>query len=434
MKTRLGAFVAAIALAAADPLSAQWMFRGGPAHLGTAEAAPRQAPRVKWRFPTGDRVLSSPVSSDGVVYFGSDDGRVYAVTQATGRQLWMTATNGPVSSTPAVRDGVVYATSYDGRLYALDARTGARRWTFRTQGERRFEAKGLHGFQPARQTFFDPFDVFLSSPAVERGVVFFGSGDGRVYAVDAASGEERWHAQTGDVVHASPAVAGGLVYVGSWDGDLYALDAATGQERWRFHGGRDDVIHNQVGFQSSPAVADGVVYVGCRDSKLYALDAGTGQERWRFDNEGSWVVGSPAVANGRVYFATSDSRRFHVLDAATGKAVASQTSSAYMFSSPTVAGGVVLIGVVNGTLEARDATTAALLWSYEVEASHGPAGRVLGADRTFDMPALYSSSWGADPIAGFVRQTGVGAIFSTPVVAQGLVLFGSADGAVYALE
>jgi outer membrane protein assembly factor BamB len=430
---RLALATAAVALLS-GPASAQWMFRGGPAHLGTTEAAPRRAPRVRWRFPTGDRVISSPAFKEGVVYFGSDDGRIYAVTAATGRQVWMTATGGPVRSTPAVADGVVYATSYDGRLYALDAATGARRWTFRTDGERAFEAKGLHGMQPARQTFFDPFDVFLSSPAVVGGVVYFGSGDGRVYAVDTASGRERWRVQTGDVVHASPAVVGGLVYVGSWDGDLYALDARTGQERWRFRGGRDDVIHNQVGFQSSPAVADGVVYVGCRDSKLYALDAATGRERWRYDNEGSWVVGSPAVADGRVYFATSDSRRFHVVDAATGKDLVNETSRAYMFSSPAVAGDVVLVGVLNGTLEARDVATGAILWSYDVEASHGPAGRVLTADRTFDLPLLYPSSWGPDTIAGFARQAAVGAIFSTPLVADGLVLFGSADGAMYALE
>jgi outer membrane protein assembly factor BamB len=423
-----------LVLLTASPLGAQWMFRGGPAHAGVTGQAPRTAPKVKWRFPTGDRVVSSPSVADGVVYFGSDDGRVYAVTAATGRLLWSVETNGPVRSTPAVAGGVVYVVSYDGRLYALDARTGGRRWAFRTQGERAFEAKGLHGMQPASQTFFDPYDVFLSSPAVAGGVVYFGSGDGRVYAVDAATGAERWHVQTGDVVHASPAVADGVVFVGSWDGDFYALDAATGAERWRFRGGRDDVLHNQVGFQSSAAVVDGVVYVGCRDSKLYALDAATGAERWQFDNEGSWVVGSPAVAGGRVTFATSDSRKLHVLDARTGKAVASQTGDAYMFSSPALAGDVVLIGVLNGQLDARDAGTGALLWSYEVDASHGPAGRVLATDRTFDGPVLYPSSWGPDTMAGFFRQAAVGSVFSTPLVADGLVLFGSADGALYALE
>ena len=426
--------IVALALLCAPASEAQWMFRGGPSHEGVGARAPRSAPRVKWRFPTGDRIVSSPSWADGVVYFGSDDGRVYAVATATGLLRWSTETGGPVRSTPAVAGGVVYVVSYDGRLYALDAATGDRRWAFRTQGERAFEAKGLHGMQPAGQTFFDPYDVFLSSPAVVDGVVYFGSGDGRVYAVDAATGAERWHAQTGDVVHASPAVADATVYVGSWDGDFYALDAASGALRWRFQAGRDDVLHNQVGFQSSAAVVGGVVYVGCRDSKLYALDAATGQERWRYDNEGSWVVGSPAVANGRVVFATSDSRKFHVLDAATGKPVASQEAGAFMFSSPTLAGDVVLVGVLHGQLDARDASSGALLWSHEVPMSRGPAGRLLAADRTFDGPVLYASGWGPDAVAGFFRQTAVGSVFSTPIVADGLVVFGSADGALYALE
>jgi len=45
------------------------------------------------------------------------------------------------------------------------------------------------------------------------------------------------------------------------DSFFYALDAATGQEKWRFKTGEDADIHNQVGIQSSPAVADGVVYL-----------------------------------------------------------------------------------------------------------------------------------------------------------------------------
>jgi outer membrane protein assembly factor BamB len=76
----------------------------------------------------------------------------------------------------------------------------------------------------------DPFDVFLSSPAVAAGVVYFGSGDNHVYALDAQSGELKWKFKTGDVVHASPAVSGGVVYIGSWDRNLYALDAKTGRD------------------------------------------------------------------------------------------------------------------------------------------------------------------------------------------------------------
>ena len=102
------------------------------------------------------------------------------------------------------------------------------------------------------------------------GKVYFGSGDGNVYAVDAKSGVLQWKFATGDVVHASPAVVNGMVYIGSWDGRLYAIDAASGQQKWAFEGGKDPAIHNQVGFQSSAAVVDGTVYVGSRDAHVYA--------------------------------------------------------------------------------------------------------------------------------------------------------------------
>jgi len=114
-----------------------------------------------------------------------------------------------------------------------------------------------------------------------NGGVFFGSGDGNIYALNAASGVLTWKFKTGDVVHASPAIAGGRLFVGSWDSYFYALDAVTGKEKWRFKTGEDPVIHNQVGIQSSAAVVDGVVYFGCRDSNFYALDAATGEKKWR---------------------------------------------------------------------------------------------------------------------------------------------------------
>ena len=173
---------------AAAAINAQSMFRGDAMHSGTyAGPAPRQFHRVKWKFPTGDRVISSPVFKDNVIYFGGDDGNVYAVDAATGRQIWKRATNGPVPATPAIADGTVYIGSYDGKFYAFDAKTGALKWKFTTDGERRFEAKGLHGLQPKDQTIADPFDIFLSSPVVANGAVYFGSGDGNLYALDSAT-------------------------------------------------------------------------------------------------------------------------------------------------------------------------------------------------------------------------------------------------------
>ena len=436
MKNALSlAVVLMLAPCLADTSQAQAMFRGDPAHSGVyAGPGPRQFHRVKWKFPTGNRIISSPVIDDKKIYFGSDDGNVYAVDAQNGRQIWQHSTRGPVRSTPAIVSGVLYVGSYDGSFYALDAETGALKWKFATGGERRFEAKGLHGMQPKHQTIADPFDSYLSSPVVVDGGVYFGSGDSNLYAIDAATGDLRWKFKTGDVVHASPAFSNGVVFVGSWDSYFYAVDARTGKEKWRFHGGEDPLIHNQVGFQSSPAVADGIVYTGCRDAQVYALDAATGKEKWRFDNAFSWVNTSPAVAHGKVFFATSDSSLYHIVEAATGKSIVRQQGKAYMFSSPAIAGDVVFIGVLNGTLEARDINTGEVLWNFRTEASKQNKGWVLTADGKFNQPFLFYDNWFEAPLLAQDRQMSVGSIFSSPLVANGVVYFGSTDGFMYAVD
>ena len=431
------ASIAILLLAAALPgaASAQAMFRGDASHSGVYPGeGPRQFHRVKWAFPTGNRVVSSPVLRDKVLYFGSDDGNVYAVDAADGRQVWKHATRGPVPSSPAVAGDTLYVGSYDGNFYALSTRSGALRWKFATGGERRFEAKGLHGMTPKDQTYYDPFDIYLSSPVVAGGAVYFGAGDGNLYALDAGTGELKWKFATGNVVHASPAYADGVLYIGSWDSYLYAVDARTGKEKWRFHGGEDPLIHNQVGFQSSPAVANGVVYTGCRDSNLYAIDAATGKEKWRFNNQGSWVITSPAVVQGKVIFATSDSSLYYVLDAQTGKTLVKQHGKAYMFSSPAVAGDVVFQGVLNGTLVARDLASGEVLWDFQTEASRRNDYWALTADRRFNAPMLFRSGWAESEIVGIDRQFSVGAMFSSPLVADGTIYVGSSDGNLYALE
>ena len=184
-------------------------------------------------------------------------------------------------------------------------------------------------------------------------------------------------------------VADGVVYFGSWDSYFYAVDAATGAQKWRFHGGEDPLIHNQVGFQSSPAVVDGVVYTGCRDSNLYAIDAATGSEKWRFDDAGSWVVSSPAVTNGKVIFGTSDSSLYLVLDAETGKPIVRKQGKAFCSRRRRSRATRSYVGVLNGTLEARDLTSGDLLWEFQTDASKRNNGWVLTAERKFNGPMLF---------------------------------------------
>jgi outer membrane protein assembly factor BamB len=429
------AFVTIPLCLAATPSDSQTMFRGNAAHTGVyAGRGPREFHRIKWKFVTGSRIIGSPVIHENAIYFGSDDGNVYSVDAESGRQLWRTTTRGPVPCTPAIVDNTLYVGSYDGKFYALAAKTGDVKWKFATEGERRFEAKGLHGMQPKTQTIADPFDTYLSSPVVTEGSVYFGSGDGHLYALNAGSGELRWKFKTGDVIHASPAYANGVLFFGSWDSYFYAVDAKTGKEKWRFHGGEDSLLHNQVGFQSSPAVVDGIVYTGCRDAQLYALDAATGKEKWKFDNALSWVITSPAIVDGKVYFGTSDSSLFHIVDAATGKSLVKQDAKAYTFSSPAVTDDTVYIGILNGTLAARDRKSGELLWEFQTESSRQNQGWVLTSDHRFNMPFLFFDNWREGPLVAQMRQMSVGSIFSSPLVANGVVYFGSTDGYLYAVE
>jgi outer membrane protein assembly factor BamB len=320
-------------------------------------------------------------------------------------------------------------------LAALDVATGKPKWVFPTESERRFEAKNLHGLQSAAQTIPDAWDVWVSSPAVWNGKVYFGSGDGNVYAVDAESGVLQWKFPTHDVVHASPAVANNTVYIGSWDSYLYAIDAETGQQRWSLKTGEDPVMHNQVGFQSSPAVVDGTVYVGCRDAHVYAVDAATGRKKWDYPTSKSWVIGTPAVRDGMVYVGTSDSSRFMGLDAKTGRLRFNFNAKAFMFSSAALAGELAYVGDHNGRLYAIETKTGKLAWEFQTEAAKNDPLKILNADGTLNA-AAFAPVFGdfEDMYIFFYRFASIGSVMSSPAVDGGVVYFGSMDGNVYALQ
>lgn len=109
--------------------------------------------------------------------------------------------------------------------------------------------------------FFTPNENF-SSPAIANDVIYWGSLDGNLYALDTRTGDPRWQFPTQGIVFSAPAIADRIVYFGSFDRYLYAVDSHTGRQKWRFLTG---------GGVSSPAVSNGVVYVGSDDGVLYAL-------------------------------------------------------------------------------------------------------------------------------------------------------------------
>lgn len=411
------------------------MFRGGPDHTGIySSAATPTLGVVEWRFKTGAKILSSPLVHGDVVYVGSADHNLYAIDRKSGKQSWKFETGGPVNSSPAFLDGVVFVASVDGRLYAVDAVSGKQKWRFMTNGERRFTAPGIHGAIPRTELMADPFDVFLSSPVITNGVVYFGSGDHNVYALDGATGALKWKFTTGNVVHASPAVSNGVVYVGSWDRNMYALDARTGKELWRFQTGNDTTIYNQIGIASSAAIADGIVYFGCRDGHFYAIDAKTGKQRWSHDNNKGWVIASPAVKNGVVYFPTSDGTRFKALDAATGTVRYSIVNKAISFSSPAIVNDVVFFGSSDGWVHALDIATGAIKSEFQSDGSKENSPKYIDENGKIKSGALYPDFTLDGMIIGMDRMFTLGSILSSPVIDDGTLYVGSTDGTLYALR
>jgi outer membrane protein assembly factor BamB len=421
---------------AASTALADATFHGDAARSGVYRGeGPAATPSARWTFTAAGPIVGSPVVEGDTVYVGSLSGHLYAIDRATGAQRWAFKSSQPIASTPSVAGGTVYFVSSAGALAALDAATGQPRWVVAIEYERRFEARGLHGYSPGAQSIPDAWDVWTSSPAVVDGRVYFGAGDGNVYAVDATRGLLLWKAATGGVVHGSPAVVNGTVYVGSYDSVLYALDAATGARRWSFEAGRDPAQHNQEGFQASPAVVDGVVYIGCRDAHVYAIDATTGRKRWDYPTSKSWVNTTPAVRDGLVLVGTSDSSRFVALDARTGRLRWNLDAKAYVFSSAAIAGHRAYFGTHAGVLYAVDATSGAVAWTFRTEGSRRDPMGVVDDDGRLRRDA-FAPVFGdfQDMYVDFYRFTTAGAIFGSPVVVDRTVYVGSTDGRLYALE
>jgi eukaryotic-like serine/threonine-protein kinase len=361
------------------------MFRGGPAHLGVYDVAgPRNAAALAWRFKTRGKVRSSPALSGHTLYFGSEDGFLYALDAATGALEWRLSTGAEISSSPAVVDGLVYVASGDDRLYAVAASTGRVRWTFHTG---RPLGYALFGSDPRTH------DYWASSPAVVGDTVFFGSADGHVYGLDRRAGRLRWKVKTDGMVRSSPAVVDGVVFAGSLDGRLYAIDAETGRTKWTFKT-QGNAFFPPGEIQSSPAVADGLVYVGARDGLLYAVDATTGEQRWFSDHTTAWVTASPAVSGGRVIVGDSDGHSVVSVDARTGAEKWRFRTNGRVFSSAAVARGLVYVGNSFGFVYVLDEATGAMKGENAVEAG----------------------------------------VHTSPVVADGVVYIGSDDSCVYALR
>jgi outer membrane protein assembly factor BamB len=229
-------------------------------------------------------------------------------------------------------------------------------------------------------------------------------------------------------------VANGVVYVGSWDRNVYAIDAVTGRERWRYTTGNDTTIYNQIGIASSAAVAGGLVFVGGRDGHFHVVDAATGQLKWKHNNRGGWTIASPAVKDGIVYFPTSDGTRFKALEATTGNVKFDLQNKAVSFSSPALAGNVAFYGTSDGYLNAVSLADGTLKATFQTDGSKENGPRFTDENGRLRTSLMYPDRTLDGMVIGMRTMMTLGSVLSSPVVVDGVVYFGSTDGNLYAVR
>ncbi|MEQ8673404.1 MAG: serine/threonine-protein kinase [Aggregatilineales bacterium] len=154
----------------------------------------------KWGFRAKRGVMSSPIVDDqGICFFGSFDGHMYAIDSGSGYSMWRFRTTGPIVSSPAILDDLVYFGSTDGHFYAINAESSREKWKFNAESP------------------------IVSSPVIYKDNVYFGSNDGKFHCLDTNSGKEKWVYETKGAITAAAHIMENVILVGSTDNSVYAL-------------------------------------------------------------------------------------------------------------------------------------------------------------------------------------------------------------------
>ena len=208
---------------------------------------------LKWTYATTSNDWSiAAINDDGTIYWASNDTLIRAV-DSLGNEKWTTRTLGFIAASAAIgSDGTVYIGSFDSYLYALNPLDGRVLWKFKTND---------HIYASA---------ALGSDDLGNTNAVYFGSADGSFYAVD-PDGNLIWAYDSGDPIRSS-AVLGAdqnnnrdaIVYFGAGNGKLYALNTSDGSRRWSFDTTLDDaVLVDRNDLNGSPALGpDGIVIAG----------------------------------------------------------------------------------------------------------------------------------------------------------------------------
>ncbi len=224
----------------------------GVAYFGTATgsvyAVQLADQQVAWApFATGDRVWSTPHVSDGRLYVASMDHNVYALDRTSGELIWSADLRGAIQGDITLAQDVLFAGGVDRRLHAIDADTGRELWATA------------------------PLDGWVwGAPLRSELGVYFTTLNGQLHGYDPESGEPLWNPVTlNGAITAGPVMAGESILVGTDQGLVYVVDPADSSAEVLYGSSTDQ---QRGGFLSAPAAHEGIVYLGTTMGYVVALD------------------------------------------------------------------------------------------------------------------------------------------------------------------
>ncbi len=337
------------------------VFVGGSSNF---YAFPASGGAPLWTFPVKHIINASPAVLNGVVYFSSDDGTIYAVNAANGKLRCSYATHLVHRGVPRgrrrprwLRAGDVY-----GQLPA-DGNTGRRMGNLRPRQHPRF----LHQRLVVHRLYDSAPTGTWSPPAYGTNangtpVVVFGSDDpdNSVYELNATTGAMLWTYRTNnttadDDVGASPTIsapgvngfADGVAYITGKDKITYAFDLTTGALIWQHA-----LAVGTAGDVCGSSLVGNTLYLGS-DTGVYALNATTGAQVWHVIPNRAFYA-SPAVIGPpgqQVLITASISGVVYALNLANGNTLwTHEADTAGIWASPAVSQGTIYIPGKDGQL------------------------------------------------------------------------------------
>jgi len=342
-------------------ISSPAMSRDGVVYFGSFDqnlyAVDGKSGQTLWTFKTGGAVYSSPaIGSDGTIYVGSRDAKIYAVNP-NGTKKWEFATGasefGVVASPSIGQSGTVYIGSHDGNMYALNGQTGGKQWEFPTGGK------------------------IWATPAVNPdGSILFGSMSGKFYRLKGATGEVLWEIDTESKIESSASIGfpeHKLVFFGTTEGDLLALNVETGKEKWRYRTG-------SIGDGTPVLSMNNTLYVANDVGQVFALDEFLGFKKWqsriaRPVNEIKSLCSSPMIGADGTILIGSWNHRVYRLDGETGRIIWNVKTKNHVTSTPLMAlDGTLYFGSMDGWLYALKTDQAGMAVSPWPRKGQNPQG------------------------------------------------------------